>query len=60
MMRAVEHGASLITTIASALGLALVLGFLAARVKLPPLVGYLVAGIDFNPAAWNHGVHGNW
>jgi CPA2 family monovalent cation:H+ antiporter-2 len=45
----VEHGASLITTIASGLGLALVLGFLAARVKLPPLVGYLVAGILLGP-----------
>jgi CPA2 family monovalent cation:H+ antiporter-2 len=45
----VEHGASLITTLASAFGLALVLGFLAARVKLPPLVGYLVAGIVIGP-----------
>ena len=44
-----EHGASLITTLASAFGLALVLGFLAARVKLPPLVGYLVAGIVIGP-----------
>ncbi|HEX6087834.1 MAG TPA: cation:proton antiporter [Thermoanaerobaculia bacterium] len=44
-----EHGASLITTLASAFGLALVMGFLAARVKLPPLVGYLVAGIIIGP-----------
>lgn len=41
---------SLITTIAAALGLALVLGFLAARLKLPALVGYLVAGILLGPA----------
>ncbi|HYC92284.1 MAG TPA: cation:proton antiporter [Thermoanaerobaculia bacterium] len=44
-----EHGASLITTLATAFGLALVLGFLAARVKLPPLVGYLLAGILLGP-----------
>ena len=41
---------SLITTIAAALGLALVLGFLAAKLKLPALVGYLVAGILLGPA----------
>jgi CPA2 family monovalent cation:H+ antiporter-2 len=40
----------LITTIAAALGLALILGFLAAKLKLPALVGYLVAGILLGPA----------
>lgn len=40
---------SLITTLAVALGLALALGFIAARLKLPPLVGYLVAGILIGP-----------
>lgn len=44
------HEISLITTIAAALGLALVLGFLAVRLKLPALVGYLVAGILIGPA----------
>lgn len=44
------HGVSLIATVAVALGLALVLGFLATRLKLPPLVGYLVAGIAIGPA----------
>ncbi|HJR15224.1 MAG TPA: cation:proton antiporter, partial [Gemmatimonadales bacterium] len=44
------HGISLITTIAAGLGLALIMGFLAARLKLPPLVGYLVAGIIIGPA----------
>ena len=44
-----EHGATLITTLASAFGLALVLGFLAARLKVPPLVGYLLAGIVIGP-----------
>jgi len=44
------HNISLITTIAAALGLALVMGFVAARLKIPPLVGYLVAGIIIGPA----------
>jgi CPA2 family monovalent cation:H+ antiporter-2 len=39
----------LITTIATALGLALVLGFVAVRLKLPALVGYLLAGILIGP-----------
>src|SRR4051812_12223190 len=43
------HELTLITTIASALGLALVMGFIAVRLKLPPLVGYLVAGILIGP-----------
>ena len=45
-----EHSIPLITTIASALGLALVFGFIAARLKLPALVGYLLAGIVIGPA----------
>jgi len=44
------HGLTLITTIAAALGLALVCGYVAARAKLPPLVGYLIAGIMIGPA----------
>jgi CPA2 family monovalent cation:H+ antiporter-2 len=44
-----HHDLPLITTIAAALGLALVLGFLAARLRLPALVGYLVAGILIGP-----------
>jgi CPA2 family monovalent cation:H+ antiporter-2 len=44
------HGVTLITTIVAALGLAMVLGFAAARVGLPPLVGYLLAGIVVGPA----------
>jgi CPA2 family monovalent cation:H+ antiporter-2 len=43
------HDISLITTIAGGLGLALVLGLLAARLKLPPLLGYLLAGIIIGP-----------
>jgi CPA2 family monovalent cation:H+ antiporter-2 len=44
------HAVSLITTIAAGLGLALIMGFLATLVRLPPLVGYLVAGIILGPA----------
>ena len=44
------HSISLITTIAAALGLAMVLGFVVARLKMPPLVGYLIAGIVIGPA----------
>jgi CPA2 family monovalent cation:H+ antiporter-2 len=45
----VPHELSLITTIAIGFGVALVLGFLAVRLKLPPLVGYLVAGVLVGP-----------
>jgi CPA2 family monovalent cation:H+ antiporter-2 len=44
------HDVALITTLAAALGLALVMGFLAARLKLPVLLGYLAAGIIIGPA----------
>ncbi len=43
------HSVSLISTIAAGLGLALVLGFIAARMKLPALVGYLLAGVIIGP-----------
>ena len=43
------HSVSLISTIAAGLGLALIFGFLAARLKLPSLVGYLLAGVVIGP-----------
>ena len=43
------HNVTLITTIAAALGLALICGFVASRLRIPPLVGYLVAGILIGP-----------
>ena len=43
------HDISLITTIAAAFGLALIFGLLAARLKLPTLVGYLFAGVLLGP-----------
>ena len=44
-----DHSIPLITTIATALGMALVLGFLATRLRLPALVGYLLAGVVIGP-----------
>jgi monovalent cation:H+ antiporter-2, CPA2 family len=43
------HEESLIAEIALGLGLAFVLGLLAVRLRLPPLVGYLLAGIAIGP-----------
>ena len=43
------HSVSLINTIAAGLGLALILGFFAVRLRLPALVGYLVAGVILGP-----------
>ncbi|MES2674272.1 MAG: YbaL family putative K(+) efflux transporter [Pseudomonadota bacterium] len=45
-----EHNISLITTLAAGFGAALILGFIAERLKLPALVGYLLAGIVIGPA----------
>jgi monovalent cation:H+ antiporter-2, CPA2 family len=44
-----EHNISLITTIAAGFGIALILGFIAERIKVPALVGYLLAGIVIGP-----------
>ena len=49
-MKTMDHNVSLITTIAAGFGVALILGFIAERIKLPALVGYLVAGIIIGPA----------
>jgi CPA2 family monovalent cation:H+ antiporter-2 len=46
----VPHSVTLITTLAAALGFALLFGFVAARLRLPPLVGYLIAGVLIGPA----------
>ncbi|WP_289174360.1 hypothetical protein, partial [uncultured Parasutterella sp.] len=39
------HSVSLISTLAIGFGVALVLGFFAEKIKVPALVGYLIAGI---------------
>ncbi|MCB1947611.1 YbaL family putative K(+) efflux transporter [Nitrosomonas sp.] len=44
-----EHSLVLITTIAAGFGLALLLGFIAEKLKVPALVGYLLAGIAIGP-----------
>lgn len=43
------HDVSLIATIAAAFGLAMVFGLLASNLRMPPLVGYLLAGILIGP-----------
>ncbi|MFN7445035.1 MAG: YbaL family putative K(+) efflux transporter [Curvibacter sp.] len=43
------HDVSLIATIAAAFGLAMVFGLLATQLRMPPLVGYLFAGILIGP-----------
>ncbi|MBX9605626.1 MAG: cation:proton antiporter [Gammaproteobacteria bacterium] len=44
------HGqASLLLTIAASFGLALAFGFVAARLRLPVLVGYMLAGVVLGP-----------
>ena len=44
-----EHDIPLITTLVAGFSIALVLGFVAERMKVPALVGYLLAGIIIGP-----------
>jgi CPA2 family monovalent cation:H+ antiporter-2 len=43
------HSINLISTLAGAFGVALLFGFVATRLKMPALVGYLLAGIAIGP-----------
>lgn len=43
------HDVSLIALLAAGFGLALIFGYLASLLKMPPLVGYLLAGIVIGP-----------
>lgn len=43
------HDIALISTIAAGFGLAMVFGLLASQLRMPPLVGYLLAGILIGP-----------
>ena len=43
------HNVSLITLVAAGLGLAMILGLAASRLRMPPLVGYLLAGVMIGP-----------
>ncbi|ODN67631.1 YbaL family putative K(+) efflux transporter [Methylophaga muralis] len=45
-----EHHVPLISTIAAGFALALVLGFIAEKINIPALVGYLLAGIIIGPS----------
>ncbi len=45
-----EHDLNLITTIATAFAFALLFGLLAERLKMPALIGYLLAGVLIGPA----------
>ncbi|MGQ0609445.1 MAG: cation:proton antiporter domain-containing protein [Chloroflexota bacterium] len=44
-----EHGGELITTIALGLSAAFLAGLIARRLKLPSIVGYLLAGVALGP-----------
>ena len=55
---ALASDTALITTVAIGFGTALVFGFAAARLRLPPIVGYLLAGVlmgPFTPGLVEHG-----
>ncbi|KWF38142.1 cation:proton antiporter [Burkholderia pseudomultivorans] len=43
------HDVSLIALLAAGFGLAMIFGYLASLLKMPPLVGYLLAGIVIGP-----------
>jgi len=45
----VPHDVDLIVLLAVGFGVALFFGYLAARLRLPPLIGYLIAGIIISP-----------
>ncbi len=47
MIDPMPHDVSLIAT---GFGLAMILGLLAIQLKMPPLVGYLLAGVVISPA----------
>lgn len=49
MVQIMHDALPLVTTIASALGLALIFGFIAIKFNLPTLVGYLIAGVIIGP-----------
>jgi monovalent cation:H+ antiporter-2, CPA2 family len=43
------HDMPLVTTVAAGLGVALILGFITQKLKLSPILGYLLAGIVVGP-----------
>ena len=51
--------AALIVTVAASLGIAFLFGLAAARLRLPPIVGYLLAGIAVGPFAQSYALDSN-
>lgn len=43
------HDVDLIILLAAGFGVALIFGYIAAKLRLPPLIGYLIAGIMISP-----------
>ncbi len=43
------HDVDIIILLAVGFGLALIFGYIAARLRLPPLIGYLIAGVIISP-----------
>src|SRR5918996_1233886 len=43
------YNVDLVTTLAVSFGLAVTLGFVAARLRMPPMIGYLLAGVLIGP-----------
>ena len=43
------HDVDLIILLAVGFGLALIFGYIAALLRLPPLIGYLIAGLIISP-----------
>lgn len=46
---AVSHDLPLVSTLATGLSLAFILGLIAVKLRIPPIVGYLLAGIMIGP-----------
>ncbi len=46
---AVSHDLPLVTTVATGLGLAFIFGLIANKLRIPPIVGYLLAGVVIGP-----------
>ena len=44
------HDVTLIATLAASFGLALIAGLICARLRVPPIVGYLLVGVAIGPA----------
>jgi K+:H+ antiporter len=44
-----SHETALVATLAMGLGLALLFGYAATRMRIPPIVGYLLAGVAVGP-----------